>query len=179
MKRTVVFVCLGLLGWAGWLVLHGDVEVSPEMIAERCRQSEPSWESYQEDIKGQIGAGPVAEWAGEPAAVTAREEEVTVDFALQAPWRDYDAALPVLLRDSFGSTCPQVHTEHVDGVRRYHFSLMGEALKHTPSWFEIRYPHGEDWLPLDNEGRWRRNGGDAGEARPSGPRRRPGTEDLQ
>jgi len=156
-KRTIPLLVLGLAGAVLWLASRENVTVTPEEIGQRCERSAPSWESYQEDIKGQVGAGPVAEWTGQPQSVQVGKGEVQVDFAIGPPWGEYDAALPVLLRDSFGATCRHDAVERVDQVRRYHFPLQGEALQRPPSWVELRFPHSEAWVPLDTDGRWRKD----------------------
>ncbi len=157
MKRAIFMLIMGFAASIIWLASKGDVEVGPGEIARRCAAGKPTWESYQEDIKGQIGAGPVAAWSGHPVSVVLEAGEVTVDFTLEAPWAGYDAALPILLRDSFGTTCRHHTAERVDGLRRYHFQLRGEALQRMPGWIELRYPHDEAWIPLDTEGRWRKS----------------------
>ena len=52
------------------------VRLDTAEIARRCAESHPEWQNYQEDIKGQIGAAPVAEWKGEPLALDVRGREV-------------------------------------------------------------------------------------------------------
>ena len=62
MRLTIAIAGLLLLVLGGAVYLVSlSARVSEAEIARRCRESEPRWESYQEDVKGLIGAAPTAE----------------------------------------------------------------------------------------------------------------------
>ncbi|MBW7865081.1 MAG: hypothetical protein GX580_04480 [Candidatus Hydrogenedens sp.] len=123
-------------------------------IARRCRESRPGWQSYQEDIKGQVGARLVAQWHGEIDAVRADGGNVTVSFRLSPPWDTRDAALPVLLRLPSGEELLQDTALREGGLRHYHFSLPEKSA--PPPWVAVHYPHRERRVALDAAGEWRR-----------------------
>lgn len=128
------------------------VRLDTAEIARRCAESHPEWQNYQEDIKGQIGAAPVAEWKGEPLALDVRGREVELYFRIEGPWSQYPCGVPVLLRDPLGNTLTS-HTLSPPGPERsYFFTLPTE---NRPPWLEIHYPHQERRLPLDATGKWK------------------------
>lgn len=122
-------------------------------LERRCRDSAPVWNNYQEDIKGQIGAKPVAEWHGSPVWAILEGRELGVAFDLTAPWSEYPCALPILLRDPLGNEYKSVQTDLSDGLRVYRFTLAEGAIVGLP-WVEIHYPHQQRRLALDETGRW-------------------------
>jgi len=135
------------------MVLFSGGAVPAHVLAARCEASEPRWNSYQEDIKGQIGARPVAEWQGDLVAAELRDEVLTLDFALEEPWHSLPAAIPVLLRLPDGSVLlPQASREE-GGLRRYSYRLDENT---ATSWVEVQYPHQRDRLIFDSAGQWRR-----------------------
>ncbi|MBI1318040.1 MAG: hypothetical protein GC168_03690 [Candidatus Hydrogenedens sp.] len=147
---------LGLLiigGIVGVIAVAGRPDIPLDELVRRCAQSTPTWDSYQEDIKGQIGAAPVAEWHGEP--VWARHEGAVIEvaFSVSPPWNDYPCSLPMLLRDPFGEVHLARQAENLDGVFVYRFELRSNPDAGLP-WVEIHYPHQERRLSLRSDGTW-------------------------
>ena len=69
MKRW--YFGIALLAFSGvilWGILTTDppAEVSVDELAQRVVRSVPDWADYQEDLKGHLGATPVAQWQGAP-----------------------------------------------------------------------------------------------------------------
>lgn len=126
--------------------------VSEAEIARRCRESEPRWESYQEDVKGLIGAAPTAEWSGRPAAVTVTASGIKVEMLLTGAWASREAVIPLLVRDATGSVLLSQEASGEGARRTYHFPPPPE--QGLASSLELRYPHGEAWIPLDADGAW-------------------------
>ncbi len=128
--------------------------VSPEELAARIAASHPSWQSYEEDIKGQIGAGPVAEWEGTLVAVQAEPGALCATFRVTGPWADRDAGIPILLRSASGKTFQSVSTRREDGRVQYRFDL-GSDTDPMPPWVELKYPfYGNRRVPLSEQGSW-------------------------
>lgn len=140
-----------LLPVLAWIGAEGP---TGEEIARRCAESRPRWQSYQEDIKGGVGARLVAEWRGEIDSVRAAGDGVTVSFRLLPPWDSRDAALPVLLRLPSGEELLQKGTRREGGLRHYLFDLPEKSA--PPPWVEVHYPHRERRVALDAAGAWRR-----------------------
>ncbi len=152
----------GVIGIAGFLLLlavallayRNAQGVSPEELQHRCEASRPEWRSYQEDIKGQIGAAPAAKWQGSPIRAEHKGAKVRVTFLLDPPWAAYEASIPVLLRDPLGKTRLSSTCER-DGPRRiYTFALTTDQAPGRLPWIEVRYPHHERRLALDAQGEW-------------------------
>lgn len=127
---------------------------SPD-LERRALLSAPSWASYQEDIKAQIGAAPVAQWSGHPVEARREGDRVHVRFRLEGPWAERSAVIPVLVRDPFGHEhrYEQYSLQPPDVV--YTFELEGESAGAPVPWIMVKYPHHEDRLPLDANGQWR------------------------
>ncbi len=142
---------LGVVALLTWLNAQG---VPPEELARRCEASSPQWKSYQEDIKGQVGAAPVAQWHGEPVYVHQKGNTVEVAFQIMPPWGTSVAAIPVMLRDPLGHEYISGQAKRKDGLRWYHFSLESPHMSILP-WVEIHYPHQERRVALDSDGSWR------------------------
>jgi len=139
---------------AATLVLAGcERGPSDAEIAARIAKSRPAWENYQEDIKGQIGAGPVAEWDGTPTRLWLDQDCVFLSFALKGPWATRAPGLPVLLRDPAGRVQQDLRVEHEGSTARYVFHRS--KLEGIPAWIEIKYPHTERRLVLSESGEWR------------------------
>ncbi len=141
--RAVVAIAAGLvIGLFAFAVFVIQAQpLDPEERARRVREAAPRWSSYDEDIKGQIGARPFAEWHGEPAAIESTPAGINVVFDLQGPWLERDPALPILLRDPIG----RVHRSHQatrkNGQRIYHFPPLTGLPDEALARFEVRYPH--------------------------------------
>ena len=146
---AVCFAALMALGL--WL---GNVNVSPEELVIRCRESHPEWRRYQEDVKGQIGAKPIAAWEGRPVEAKQDGAKVVVVLQVAPPWAGYDAVLPILLRDPLGVVHSPESSQREGALCRYTFSLDADGVQTLP-WFEVRFPRGEMRIALDARGCWR------------------------
>lgn len=132
-------------------------DISQEELARRCNTSSPAWNGYQEDIKA-IGARSVAKWRGEPVAAEATSDGVRVSMALQPPWDEWPAALPLLLKDPLGETHRNVEAVKKDGLRVYLFPPIPGTGQSPPPWVELQYPHTKQRLHLNAGGKWRAAG---------------------
>jgi hypothetical protein len=125
---------------------------SDREFAARVEKSRPAWENYQEDIKGQVGAGPVAEWDGTPSRLWFDKDAVFLTFAMRGPWATRDAGIPVLLRDPSGREQRDLRADRTGSTVRYTFERP--KLDAMPAWLEIKYPHTERRLVLSERGEW-------------------------
>jgi hypothetical protein len=132
----------------------GAHQADPAELAKRCDESRPAWASYQEDIKGEVGAQPVARWRGRLVEVHQEAGTVTVTFHLESPWAGYEADVPILLRDPMGHEYRQDSVEKEGGTRRYIFRLDAQTGMSTLPWVEIHFPHTERRIALGAAGRW-------------------------
>ncbi len=121
-------------------------------LAARIAKSRPAWESYQEDIKGQVGAGPVAQWDGTPSRLWFDKDAVFVAFAMKGYWATRDGGVPVLLRDPSGRVQRDLRSDRNGSMIRYTFERP--KLDGMPAWLEIKYPHMERRLVLSEQGEW-------------------------
>lgn len=154
MLRWVGGGCVVLLAVTVGIIAMVKAQGVPEAeLARRCAASVPAWNNYQEDIKGQVGAAPVAQWRGDPVWARHSGDRLEVAFALLPPWSEYACALPVLLRDPLGNDYRNVSASRRDGVRVYAFFLAEGARAGLP-WVEVHYPHHQLRLALDNDGQW-------------------------
>ena len=128
-------------------------ELSEDDLAERCAQSVPRWDSYQEDIKGQVGARPVAQWLGVPASASAVNGTVTVTFTVNGPWAERAAAVPIIIKDPTGAVLVAHGKGDGAGTVSYEITLPGAEQSSVP-WLEVQYPHHRERLPLNAEGLW-------------------------
>jgi hypothetical protein len=135
----------------------GRPEITTEELARRCAESAPTWDSYQEDIKGQIGAAPVAEWRGAPAWAALSEGVLSVGMRVESPWSERTCSLPILLRDPFGEVHLGRNAVLEDGVFVYRFTLGANPDAALP-WVEIHYPHQIRRLSLRSDGTWTAEG---------------------
>jgi len=127
--------------------------VDPVEIAARCATAKPVWQNYQEDVKGQVGASATATWRGRPVRLETEGNTARLTMHVEPPWSDYDAAMPILLRDPLGHTVQNDPTATGRVERVYTFQLPGVA---GAPWVEIHYPHQERRLPLTS-GQWQAN----------------------
>ena len=116
-------------------------------------EAQPAWPSYQEDIKGMIGATPVAEWEGVPVRAWRDAATVRVQFQLRGPWRQREAAVPILMRDAVGSIRRSVNGVRQDDSCVYVFDVP-EWTAASATWFELKYPHAEKRIVLGAQGTW-------------------------
>lgn len=128
--------------------------MEPEELARNAALSRPEWANYQEDIKAHLGATPAAQWEGRPLSAQLTDSVLEVTFELSGPWAERDFVLPILMRDALGDE--RRHTAYVLDLPRvtYIFHLP-ERQGNTPiPWVLLKYPHHEDRLILDAEGKW-------------------------
>lgn len=152
MKR----ILLGAAGFFVVLLIYASLvpgkTVSPAEVTERCRASQPEWRSYDEDVKSQIGATPVAAWSADPVAVQATPSSYALTFTLRGVWLDYDAVLPVLVRDPFGQVLRSTAVTREGDHITYQFPVDNAGA--VAPWLEIRYPRHERRVQLDAQGYW-------------------------
>ena len=127
--------------------------ISDEELKRRTEASQPTWENYEEDIKAQIGAGPVAEWEGRPVGALVKRDAVQVNFYVTGPWAQRDAiAIPVLLREPTGAIHQKARFTATGGSVGYIFKLDEE--NSIPAWIELKFPHGEKRITFPPSGLW-------------------------
>lgn len=124
-------------------------------LAGRAEISQPAWQSYQEDVKSQIGAGPIAEWKGDPAEAIQQALTVRVTFVLQEPWATRAAAVPVMIQDPQGRVCRSTATEKNGDRLTYVFPIEGIGSGGAFPWIEVKFPNGSKRLILNEQGAWR------------------------
>lgn len=149
---SLLFYYVVCLPFSVFLLAGCEQGPSTRVLAERVEKSRPAWESYQEDIKGQIGAGPVAEWEGTPSRLWIDGERIFLAFALKGPWAARDLGMPVLLRDPSGRVQIGVRADRKGSTICYVFDRP--KLEGIPTWLEVKYPHTERRLVLSNRGEW-------------------------
>lgn len=156
-KTLVITSAIIFAFLVGILTYLNSQDIPEDELIRRCQTSHPEWLSYQEDVKGQVGAAPVAAWKGEPIeAVLAANGRLFITFSLASPWAEYAAALPVLVRDPLGHVYQDESAERKNGARVYAFSLAEVQDPAQIPWIELRYPHTERRIPLDGAGLWRK-----------------------
>lgn len=147
----LVLVCAVLIAW---MTYRHRREITPEQLAVRTATSRPEWANYDEDIKAQIGARPVAEWRGRPVSARLEGPEFQVTFELAGPWAERGAALPVLLRHPLGAIYRSEDAAR-DGARvTYFFTIPHNDDEGPLPWVEIKCPHREHRLTLSASGLW-------------------------
>jgi len=129
--------------------------VNQAELKKKCDESRPAWASYQEDIKGQIGAESVAQWRGRLTELRQNAGTVTATFQLEAPWDRYDASIPVLLRDPMGHECLASKVEKQGTTRNYLFQLATDSGTMILPWVEIHFPNTERRIALGVRGAWK------------------------
>lgn len=157
LKRVIVILAVSLfLVLVGFVAYVNSRQISEAELAQRCAASRPEWQNYQEDIKAQIGARPVAQWKGDPIAARQSGNKVYLTFRLEGPWARYDLVLPILLRDPLGKTYRSITAEYRGPERTYLFDLSPDAAASVLPWVEVRYPHTETRLSLNPQGQWKK-----------------------
>jgi hypothetical protein len=142
------FVCL--IAAMAWVNATG---ISEEELAQRCETSVPHWDNYQEDIKGQVGARPVALWKGRPLSAQVSPGRVEVRFEIAGDWAAREASVPLLLKDPGGAILVGRGKGDGMGSATYVFELPESETLSVP-WVEVQYPHHRERLPLDAKGHW-------------------------
>ncbi len=145
---AIFLVCL-IVAMA-WVNATG---ISEEELASRCAESVPHWDNYQEDIKGQVGARPVALWQGRPLRAQANGPMVEVEFEVTGEWATREAAVPLLLKEPGGAIIVGRGMGNGSGGATYTFELPTIEQSRLP-WIEVQYPHHRERLPLDAAGQW-------------------------
>ena len=131
----------------------GSQSLPPGELLRRCGASQPAWNGYQEDIK-EIGAGPVAQWQGQLISLRISGKTVYLTVALEGPWSEWDAAIPLLLKTPEGQVFRSVRYQHQAEGCVYEFDALGTDSPTLPPWLDIQYPHTRKRLHLDGGGHW-------------------------
>lgn len=116
--------------------------LTEDELAKRVLASEPTWESYQEDIKAEVGSAAAAEWQGEPTRAWFEFDTVRIAFAIRGKWGERTFGVPILARDPAGTVFRSSALERRDGEPIYAIPLPKDLSKITVSWIEVRYPGG-------------------------------------
>jgi hypothetical protein len=140
-----------LLFYIAFYAAVNRASLDPADLPRRCAESRPTWQSYQEDIKGQIGAAAAAEWRGAPIRFKLDQGAAYLTMRLEGPWTEFPCGIPVLLRDPQGNTVQDSGISTPGAERTYTFPLKAGD---TPPWVEIHYPHQERRLALGPDGAW-------------------------
>jgi len=138
----------------GILFTEAPEEISAEELADRVQRSVPAWADYQEDLKGQLGATPVARWQGRPIRAQVDGESVSIVFEVSGAWAEYDFALPVLIKDHLGKSYRNTGARRTNSEVEYLFQIAGHVAGTTLPWVEIAYPHHLERLAFSQEGAW-------------------------
>ena len=152
MQSTIRGVAITL---AALVLFNACGAVVPEdEIARRVRASRPTWQSYSEDIKAQLGAGPAAEWEGSLREVRIEGGEIRAVVELSGPWAKRSVAAPVLLNDPVGGPRQNTTAERDDGRVTYGFSLPSSQSGLAVPWVELKFPNGQRRVSLSEKGTW-------------------------
>lgn len=128
--------------------------ITDEELERRVDASRPVWESYQEDLKSQIGAGPVAQWEGVPVKVLAQRRAVHVTFRLTAAWAQRDIAIPILMREPLGGVHRNLDARRAGECVTYLFECPQSASGTPFPWIELKYPRCQKRIVLSDRGEW-------------------------
>ena len=129
--------------------------MSESELAVLAENSRPKWQTYQEDIKADIGAGPVAQWVGEPVKAVHEQAGVRVTFQMSGPWAARDTAIPVLIQDPLGRVIQNVSHQRRQQTLTYQFNFSETGSATTLAWIEIKYPNRVKRMILDGKGVWK------------------------
>ena len=129
--------------------------VTDAELARRVAAAHPAWQSYEEDIKAQMGARPAAEWSGSLISVECDAESIRAAFRIAGPWASRAAALPILMREPTGRVFQNRDARHEADVQTYIFERPAELRSQTPAWLEFRFPHEERRVIMSEQGNWR------------------------
>lgn len=149
MRYGIALACVLFLTLVFVFAQMNQRELAPEELARRCAASHPAWNGYQEDIK-EIGAGPVAQWHGAPIQVSMAGGIARLGLALQTPWSEWDAALPLLVKTPEGLVFRNTSVERDGTVCTYVFVLSDDPASPLPPWLELQYPSRIQpcWIPM-------------------------------
>lgn len=116
-----------------------------QTVEERVRTCTPTWESYQETIKAEIGAGPVAQWTGSPTGAVYAAGEVTVTFRVEGPWADAGLAMPILMRGPDMNAQLPIDATVSGEYTTYRYTIDTAAI--VP-WVDVRFPRATERMQL-------------------------------
>lgn len=154
-RLFVVLIAVAVAVVAALISLAYRSGLSEEEMARLTASAAPTWENYPEDIKAQIGAGPVAEWQGKPVkAVWDGKETIEVTFEMTGPWATIDAAIPILLRDPLIGTHEPAATHRQGNYITYSFTLYDGTTAIPLPWVEVKHPAGQDRIMLIESTHW-------------------------
>ena len=128
--------------------------VTDAELARRVAAAHPAWQSYEEDIKAQLGAGPAAEWSGSLDAVRCDAESIRATFRVVGPWSRRTVAAPILMREPTGRVLQNRDASNDGGSVTYVFDRPSTLTSDVPAWLEFRFPHGEGRVVLSENGTW-------------------------
>lgn len=111
------------------------------------------WDSYQEDIKAQVGAKEAALWSGEPVSIQVNQNQLEITFKVNAPWDSYGVAMPILYRSPAAKIYASTKVKVEGSTHAYIFELEDMNDNIGLSWVELHYPHTERRFTLI-EGQW-------------------------
>ena len=156
MIRFLLFCAVSILALIfGWFVYENSRPLDPRVLAERAAASLPHWATYQEDIKGQIGAKAVAQWQGRPVRAHQEGRVVQVEFEIDGSWETYRAAMPILARDPFGNEVRDIRAA-VEGARvTYAFEFGVDSGPGVIPWIELQFPHNDQRITFAPDGTWK------------------------
>ena len=121
--------------------------VDESELATLAGKAHPVWEKYQEDIKAQIGATPVAQWRGTPRHAWQDVNGIHVQFDIEGAWKKRACVIPILIRNPGGTEYLSAKGVVEQGTITYTFppSNLTSVFSDT---IEIKYPHEERRLVL-------------------------------
>lgn len=138
-----------------WTSLRGQ-RFSPEELAARCAQCNPSWANYDEDLKAGVGAAAVARWSGTLERIALRQDMLEVVIRVESPWSGYSCAIPILARDPAGNVLRSTDAGGEGATRVYRFRLAAGAAAAALPWVTVRYPRNEVRAVMPENGVWTR-----------------------
>ncbi len=144
-RRTLLSVFLVFLAFGC------SARVADEELFRRASAAHPAWQSYEEDIKAQMGAQSAAEWSGLLVRVDCDAATIRAAFRLEGPWASRACAFPILMREPGGSVARNGDARRENGLLTYAFE---RSKSEAPAWLEFRFPHGERRIVLDAQGHW-------------------------
>jgi hypothetical protein len=128
--------------------------VSGKELSDRAAKARPAWQSYEEDIKAQMGAGPAAEWNGSLTRVEMDQSSIRATFRIEQPWASRDIPFPILMRQPKGGISQNKEGRREDGFFIYLFDRPEDMRGEPPAWLEFRFPHGQRRIVLNANGGW-------------------------
>lgn len=126
--------------------------LSDDELLRRTSASYPTWQNYPEDIKAQVGAGPVAEWNGEPQRVWGQGGSVYASFQMKGSWSQRGSAIPILMQEPTGGTYRNAAATRENGMLVYRFDLPEPLSAESLAWVQLKYPHGDRRMTLPKAG---------------------------